>query len=503
MNLEEAKRTYLDVREKTNAFGLAFYLNSLDIETGTAPRESLTYRSKQMSVIRSLIYDMSTSEEYTEAVKYLAEHEEELCDPELSHEVHEVYESTEKLTKVPKDEYLEFGEMLGSVYPVYVEAKTSDDFPLFAPYLQKIIDYNIKYADWVGGDGKHGYDVLLDEYEHGYTREEYDKFFGLLKESIVPLVKKISGRKLDYDDSFVGKTFPEAGQREFCEYLRTVMCFDPARTAILDSEHPFTTSNGIHDVRITNHYYEDNIASSVFSAIHEMGHGLYELQVAEHLEGTNMCGGASLAMHESQSRFMENMIARSLPFWETHFGKLKSIFPTQLEGVTALDFYKHVNRVECSLIRTEADELTYSLHVIIRYEMEKEMMEGKIRAEDVPAVWAKKYKEYLGIDVPTDREGALQDMHWSGGSLGYFPTYSLGSAYAAQLYSEMAKTVDIDGEIRTGTLGKIAEWLRENVHRFGSSKYPKDIIKFATGCDFDPSYYVNYLVDKYTKLYFE
>lgn len=500
MDTKQAEKIYLETREKINAFSLAFYLNSIDVETESAPSASLPYRSRQLSVIQSLIFDMSTSEEFKTAVKVLFENREEL-DSDLAHEILVRYEETEKLSKIPKEEYIEYANMLNSVYPVYVEAKTKSDFSLFMPYLQKIFEYNRKYSAWVGTEEKSGYDVLLDEYEHGYSTKEYDKFFSLLKSKIVPLVKAVSEKKLEYNRSFVGKVYPADRQREFCEYLRDVMCFDRERTAILESEHPFTTNNGNHDVRITNHYYEDSVTSSIFSAIHEMGHGLYELQIDDKYEGTGASGGASLAIHESQSRFMENMIARSYEFWQAHFPKLKEIFPEQLEGITALDFYRHVNEVERSLIRTEADELTYSLHVLIRYEIEKEVMEGKLEARDIPAAWNSKYKEYLGVDVPSDREGCLQDMHWSGGSLGYFPTYSLGSAYAAQIYSAMSKDVDIAGEVRSGSILKIAEWLREKLHKYGSSKFPKELIYIATGEAFDAKYYVDYLVGKYTELY--
>ena len=500
MNTKEAEKIYLETREKINAFSLCFYLNSLDVETEAAPPASLQYRSRQLSVIQSQIYDMSTSEEFMNAVKVLNEHREEL-DPDLAHEISVRNEETEKLAKVPTEEFIEYSAMLNSVYPIYVEAKTKSDYSLFMPYLQKIFDYNRKYVAWVGTENKSGYDVLLDEYEHGYSVAEYDKFFSLLKERIVPLVKEISKRKLEYNRSFIGKTYSREGQERFTEYLRDVMCFDRSRTAILESEHPFTINNGNHDVRITNHYYEDNLASSIFSAIHEMGHGLYELQIDDKYEGTGSSGGASLAIHESQSRFMENMIARSYVFWETHFPKLAEIFPEELKGITALDFYRHVNEVECSLIRTEADELTYSLHVLIRYEIEKAVMKGELDADGIPEAWNKKYKEYLGVDVPCDREGCLQDMHWSGGSLGYFPTYSLGSAYAAEIYHRMEKDLDIEAEISTGSISGIAAWLRENLHKYGSSKFPKELIFIATGEEFDAKYYVDYLVEKYTKLY--
>lgn len=498
MTYEEAKQQYLDRREKSNAIGLGFYLNSLDVETGVAPSESFAYRSKQLEVLSGMIYDMTTSPEAMESIRVLAENETD--DQALLHEVRLAAEQAEKLAKIPKEEYLAFNALLNEVYPVYVTAKQTSDFALFEPYLQRIFDYNRKYVNWVGGE-KQGYDVLLDEFERDYGQKEYDEFFALLKEAIVPLVKEISGKKLQFNDSFLQYEYDVERQKEFCEYLREVCCFDRERTVMLESEHPFTTNNGSHDVRITNHFYTDNLSSSIFSAIHEMGHGLYELQVADEFEGTGSGGGASLAMHESQSRLMENMIGRSLPFWNAHFPKLKSIFPKELEGVTAEDFYKYVNRVEESLVRTEADELTYSIHVLIRYEIERAVMEGKVEAKDIPALWNRKYKEYLNVDVPCDKEGCLQDSHWSGGSLGYFPTYSLGSAYAAQIYRAMERDLNMDAVLGGKNLRPLADWLKEHLHRYGASKFPKELIRIATGEEFSPRYYVEYLTEKYRTLY--
>lgn len=499
MTRKDAEKIYFDVREKRHAFGLLFYLNSLDIETGAAPAASIEPRSKQLSVVSAMLYDMTTSEDFKEAVRTLRNTEG--LDPDLAHEIRQEYDGMMKLSRVPKEEYLAYGEMLNVVYPVYVEAKSKSDYSLFMPYLQKIFDYNRKYAEWVATEGKVGYDVLLDEYEHGYTAQEYDRFFELLRSRIVPLVAKIVKKPLEYNRAFLSRTFSKEGQKKFAEYIGEVMCFDKSRTAMLESEHPFTTNNGKYDVRITNHFYEDNLTSSIFSAIHEMGHGLYELQIDDKHEGTGNSGGTSLAMHESQSRIMENMFARSYSFWQAHFDNLREIFPEGLSDVTLEDFYRHINEVTPSLIRTEADELTYSLHVLIRYEIEKAVMDGKAEAKDIPTLWNEKYREYLGVEVPSDKEGCLQDVHWAGGSLGYFPTYSLGSAYAAQLYAAMERDFDIDEALRSGSMKRIAEWLGERVHRFGSSKFPKDIIKLATGEDFNPEYYVDYLEKKYTKLY--
>ncbi|MCK7487511.1 MAG: carboxypeptidase M32 [Bacillus subtilis] len=296
---------------------------------------------------------------------------------------------------------------------------------------------------------------MLDEFEPGFNIAEYDIFFATLKERLVPFAKKVAAKKLKYNKAFTKRSFPVEAQKAFAEYLRDVFCFDRNRTVIKESEHPFTTSNGTSDVRITTHYHVDNPASAIFSSIHEMGHGLYELQVDPALDFTMSGGGASMAMHESQSRMMENMIGRSPLFWEKHFAKLVELFPKQLKGITVDDFVKHVNRVEKSLIRTEADELTYSIHIIVRYEIEKALFNGKVDLAELPALWNKKYKQYLGVVVPNDTAGILQDVHWSGGSFGYFPTYALGTAYAAQLYRAMAKDIDVVAAIQSDTLVSI------------------------------------------------
>ncbi len=500
MNLESAKNTFYEIREKTNALNLAFYLSSLDIETGTAPRGSMPYRSKQIASLSAMQYDLTTSEEYNNAVEFLHANPA-LLDEDFAHEIEITYKEIDDMRKIPKDEYIAFSELINNAYPVYVDAKLSDDFSKFEPYLDKIFDFNRKYVNWLAKDGLEGYDVLIDSYEHGYTAKDYDLFFNTVKEKLVPLIKEITEKQASMPTTLEMKYFPAEKQREFCKYLQNVMCFDPEYTVILESEHPFTASNGNHDVRITNHYYEDNLFSSIFSAIHEMGHGLYELQIDDKFEGTGCSGGASLALHESQSRLMENMIGRSLPFWKAHTPKLKELFPNELGDATPEDIYKAVNTVKCSLIRTEADEVTYPIHVLIRYEIEKDIMSGKLNAKDVPDAWNKKYKEYLGVDVPSDKEGCLQDVHWANGMLGYFPTYALGSAYAAQIYHAMSKDIDMEKAISSDTISEIAAWLKEKLHRFGASKYPKELILLATGEEFSPDYYVNYLTEKYTEIY--
>ena len=278
------------------------------------------------------------------------------------------------------------------------------------------------------------------------------------------------------------------------------MLFDKNKTKMGESEHPYTNNNGNCDVRITNHYYENDLASAIFSAIHEMGHALYELQVSDGLQNTMSGGGASMALHESQSRFFENNVGRSRQFWQRHFPVLKDIFKEELEGVTCDDFVHYINHAEAGFIRTEADELTYPLHVLIRYEMEKAMFEGTMDEENAEEVWNAKYKEYLGLDVPDAGKGVVQDMHWYGGNIGYFPTYALGSAYAAQILDAMGKDFDVYSAMGEENVGKIAAWLKNKIHKYGSSKDPAEIFEGACGAPFDPHYYINYLKNKYSEL---
>ena len=289
-------------------------------------------------------------------------------------------------------------------------------------------------------------------------------------------------------------------QRKFSDYLMEVMGLDRAHCGIGETEHPFTLNFNSQDVRITTHYLEDDVASSMYSVIHEGGHARYELDVNPDYDYTCLSGGSSMGIHESQSRFYENLIGRSLPFVEAIFPKMQELFPDQLSDVTAQQMYRAVNMAQPSLIRTEADELTYCLHVMVRYEMEKKLIGGTLEVKDVPAEWNRLYKEYLGVDVPDDTRGCLQDSHWSGGAFGYFPSYALGSAYGAQMLRNMEKEVDVWGSVARGDLSPVTQWLTEKIHRYGQMLDPKQLVQQSCG-DFDPTVYTDYLTEKYSKLY--
>ena len=280
-----------------------------------------------------------------------------------------------------------------------------------------------------------------------------------------------------------------------------VMGMDRTHCGIAETEHPYTTNFNNKDVRITTHYHEDNLVSSMFSVIHEGGHALYELGADDKYNYTALSGGVSMGIHESQSRFYENIIGRSRAFVQAIFPKVKELFPEQLDGVDAEMFYRAINKAEPSLIRTEADELTYALHVMVRYEIEKQLISGTLTVAEVPAQWKRLYKEYLGVDVPNDREGCLQDSHWSGGMVGYFPSYALGSAYGPQMLSKMeAQLGDIWEDIAKGDLSKVTGWLKEHIHCHASFKKPGALFEEVCG-KFDAAYYTDYLTKKYTELY--
>ena len=494
--MNNSLKIYNETNKKIKALSLAGFLIGWDMQTEMPKKAD---HGEQLATLSEMEYNLSTAPEYKNAIDVLYNNKESL-DELLKHEITVMKEANDKLSKIPVDEYVAFSSLTNEFYNVYVDCKQNNDFKTAMPYYQKVIEYRHKYAKWLETADLKGYDVLLNEFERGMTVKEYDNFFNLLKEKLVPVIAKINALpKKQF--KWAEQAFPAEGQKAFQEYLREVFGFSPSNTVIKESEHPFTTSNTVTDVRITNHFYENNFASSIFSAIHEMGHGLYELQVAPEIDATMSGGGASMAMHESQSRFMENLIARSPAFWHKHFDKLKEIFPAQLDGVTVNDMIEYVNLAECSLIRTEADELTYSFHVLIRYEIEKAIMNGEVNAENMPQKWNELYKQYLGVDVPDDTHGCLQDVHWAYGEFGYFPTYSLGSAYASQIYAAMSKDFNIEEAISQGNMKLITDWLKEKIHKYGSSKFSKDILFIATGEEFNPKYYVDYLVNKYSALY--
>lgn len=492
----DALKKYLEQRKKIVAQNYVGFLIEWDTQTDAA-ENSIVADAAQTEVVSAYNYMLNTDADYEQAVEMLYE-QRNMLDPVLAHEVEVVRKSIVDTKKIPAEEYSAYAKLTAEAYSVYVKAKQTDDFELFRPYLEKIVEFCRKKTVWLATEDCHGYDVLLDIYEPHFTQKKYDEFFDALRKRLVPVVKKVTAQ-VDPLPQWAKQAFPKEQQRAFCEYLRDVMCFDKTRGIMKESEHPFTSGFGTDDVRITNHYYEDNLISSVFSVIHETGHATYEQQCDPSLNGTLSGGGASLGLHESQSRFYENIIGRSKQFWQAHYAKLQEFFFEQLANVPLTDFVAYVNRAERSFVRTEADELTYPLHIMLRYEIEQKLIDGSLSVVDLPSYWNEKFTEYFGITPPNDALGVLQDVHWSAGDFGYFPTYALGSAIASQLFAAMNNDFDVYASLASGTTKQINDWLKQHVHKYGATKYPDEILRLATGEDFNPDYYIDYLIAKYDK----
>ena len=382
----------------------------------------------------------------------------------------------------------------------WVKARKADDFSMFAPALKKVLDLTKKSAALMNPDGD-PYDALLDGYEPGMTRKELEKVFSALKSELVSLVSRIAAAPAP-DTEFLNRDFPQEAQEAFGRYILNEMNYPMDRGRMDVSAHPFTTTLGADDVRITTRYGEANPLSSLFSVIHEAGHGLYELGFAPEIRGNLLAAGTSLGVHESQSRTWENMIGRSRPFWTRYFPEAVRHFPAALKGVDFETFYKAVNSVKPSFIRVDADEVTYSLHVILRFELETMILDGKLEVEELPDVWNRKMEEFLGIRPSKDSLGVLQDVHWSAGLVGYFPTYALGNLYGAQFMNTARKEIpDLDSHVEKGDLGVLLSWLRSNIHAPGSSLTAGELCRKVTGEDLNPEYFSRYLSEKYGEVY--
>ena len=330
--------------------------------------------------------------------------------------------------------------------------------------------------------------------------ETLDQFFETLREQLVPFLKELTESGTVIDDSFLTGDYPAEKQQKICRFLSEYVGFDFNKGVMAVSAHPFTTGLHNHDVRITT-AYSNKIDEAIFSTIHESGHGIYAMGIPDELTQTPVGEGASMGMDESQSRFFENIIGRNEAFWTPVYTKLQEEFPEQLGEVTLEQFVKGINKVEPGMIRTKSDELSYSLHVLVRYEIEKMLIEEDLSVDELPEIWADKYEEYLGVRPKDVSEGVLQDIHWSQGAFGYFPSYALGSAFGAQIYMHMRKQMDFEGLLRAGNVSEIREYLRENIHRHGRLKSSAQILKDVTGEDFNPQYYIEYLTEKYRKIY--
>ena len=465
------------------------------------PQKGSEERAEQLSLISRLAHERVTSDVLYNHLKKLDDLSNMLTDKDrivvtkLRHDV-------EKARKIPSEFIEKMSKTTSIAYTVWQEAREKNKFSLFKPYLEKIVELEKQYCDYVKLPG-HPYNSLLDDYEEGMTVDILRKEFTILRPQLVELLQKIISSSTYQKQQPVKMNFDVAHQKELCTILLTQLNlpFDRARLDV--STHPFTTTMGDDDVRITTNYEHEGLLSSFFSTVHEAGHALYELGLLKgEYKDTVISDAPSLGIHESQSRFWENMIARSKPFW-TYFSPLfKKIAPDICKSMSTDTWYRAVNQVKPSFIRVEADELTYCLHVILRFELELDLLEGKITVAELPDCWNQKVTDFLGITPKTDKEGVLQDMHWSGGDFGYFPTYAIGTIYALQLFKQLLKKhPTIQEEISQGNFTAIVNWLSEHVYQYGSLMTADEIIKKTCEEGLNSKIFVAYLKEKYYPLY--
>ena len=403
-------------------------------------------------------------------------------------------------SKLPNDFVAERARAASQSTQVWRDARPRDDFAAFRPYLERMIDLARRTADYLGY-AEHPYDALLDQYEPGVTSRDLEALFGRLRDATVPLVRAVGERAAAVDDAVLHQEFGEDSQREFALQIIGAFGYDTARGRLDTSAHPFSTEFSRDDVRITTRFSPRSL-SAVFGAFHEAGHAMYAQGTAAALDRTPLADGASYGIHESQSRLWENLVGRSRPFWQHAFPRLRRCFPAQLGGTDAEAFYRAVNRVEPSLIRVEADEVTYNLHIILRFELERALLGGEVLARDLPALWKAKMATYLGVTPPTDADGVMQDIHWASGLIGYFPSYTIGNVASVQLFqAARGAHPDLEERLRGGEFAALLTWLRGHVHSVGRKFFPQDLLVRATGRPLTPEPYLAYLWEKFGDLY--
>ncbi len=494
MNKEEALKQYEETRQKIAAYRLALNTTAWDNAT-VAPKKGAAYRNQMMAILAGELFSIETDKSYLDLIESLSQMD---LDDDFKREINQIKLEQDKSKYIPKEVYVEYSQLLHDGETLWEEAKDKKDYELFKPILKQLIEMTKKVVSY-RKDDRSVYDQLLDDFEPDFNVEKYDVFFEKVKADLVPLIHQINNLNTQRFAWLDEKVSVDV-QRKLVNKLAEFLNFSKETGLISESAHPFSEGFSAYDNRVTVKYHEDNFTSSLFALIHEVGHATYNGQVDEKYNGHHVANSMSFGMHESQSRLFENMLGRSKAFWT-------SLYPFFKEEVSCLknvgleEFIFGVNFVESSLIRIEADELTYPLHILIRYEIEKELFNGTLEVEGLDKVWADKYEAYLGIRPQNVAEGVLQDIHWSGGAFGYFPTYALGSAYSAQWMHQMRKELEVDAYLEKGSTSEILAWLKSKIHQTGGLYKAEELLLEVTGESFNPQYYVDYLVNKFKTQY--
>ncbi len=484
-----------------NDLRAALGLMSWDRETNM-PKAGAPARIQQMTTLSRFIHQLSTNDELGALIEgATAELNGTPADSFAACLLRVVKKSYDDSRKLPTEFVARSTEIAGKANQAWVKARTENDFATFRPWLEQVVQLCQEMAEYYGYEDEK-YDALLDKYEEGMKTAEVRATFDAVKKELVPLRQAIAERGTAVDDYLLHQSYEIEKQQQFARYIATAVGYDLERGHLGTVVHPFASSFSRNDARITTRWYPNFINPSLFGVLHESGHAMYEQGTGEELARTPLARGTSLGIHESQSRMIENIVGRSRGFWQTHYPTLQSTFPNQLGTYTAEQFYRAINKVQPSFIRVEADELTYNFHIILRFELEQAMLNGDLQAADLPTAWNDKMQELLGVVPPNDREGCLQDIHWSRPGFGYFPTYALGNLYAAQLWeTAVSQNPTILNELNQGQTNALLLWLRENIHRHGRKYSPSDLIVRATGKPLSHAPFMRYVTTKYREIY--
>lgn len=461
------------------------------------PAQSAEIRSQQIATLSETAHTWLIDPAYENLMQQLLE-QKDLSENELDNVKIRLKEVLRLKKKTPAF-VRKMSETVSKAYHKWIEARRKNDFSIYAPALEDLINLKKEEAEIYGYE-KHPYDALLQEYEESASVEMLDKVFADLLPGLSKILEKFQNKAKS--TSFLHEKYPIDVQFNWGKYLADQMGLDKDKTRLDISEHPFTTNFSATDVRITTRIDENDFSNNTWSTIHEGGHALYELGLPIEEYGLPLGIFASLSVHESQSRFWENCVGKNSAFWNHYLPEAQKFFPEQLGNISLDTFMQAVNQIEPSLIRTEADEVTYHFHIYIRYLIEKELIAGTISTKDISKIWNEKYKELLGIEIPDDKQGCLQDIHWSIGSIGYFPTYSLGSLYAAQFWDKLKNShPNIESDIAQGNLNTTLQWLRTNIHQYGKKYDSEELCEKTTGAKLDSTIFLKYLEEKLTSIY--
>ena len=497
-NQQKLKKLFA-ILDEIDAYGRCVGKVSFDMEC-CAPEEGIERAGEDMAVLGKRLYALSHSKTYTRLLEELHENGEGLTAVQKK-AVEHLYDRYAKVKNISAKLDYEMDLASNKAYGAWLKAKKANDFSLFRDSLSELIRYQRLAVELRDEKKDTVYNTCLDDMEKGGSEAQLDAFFAALRARIVPLLGRIVKEGKPIREDFMTRCVPISAQEAMSKYLLELEGLRKSALVLMTTEHPFTTNFGNHDVRVTTHYHEDSFISNVFTTLHEGGHALFMQNEPQELYDNHCDDYMTNAMHETISRFYENLIGRSEAFISYVAPKIRELSGGIFDDVSDRELYEAVNVARPSLIRTEADELSYCLHIMIRYELEKAFVNGEISVDEIPALWNAKYREYLGVEVPDDAQGCLQDVHWSSVYYGYFPSYALGNAYGAQILHRMQQDFDVFGAVAKGELWRVRDWLSEHVFSIASLTTPDEWIRAITGEALNPAYFLDYLEDKFTRLY--